>query len=75
MGTIIFIMRLMKVIYLRGSVRMKKDSKGSNEFFYDDEGTNLISKQIMNAYNGGVVDHIDGQFDMSSFTTDEELKE
>lgn len=54
---------------------MKKNSKGSNEFFYDDEGTNLVSKQIMNAYNGGVVDYIDGQYDMSNFTTDEELKE
>jgi len=47
---------------------VKKESKGSSAFFYDEQGTGVVSEQIMNAYNSGVIDQSDGAFDMSKFT-------
>lgn len=46
---------------------MKKLPKEASSFIYDEEGTNHVSEQIMNAYNSGVVDQTDGQFDMAKF--------
>ena len=31
---------------------------------FDDQGANYVSEQIMNAYNNGVIDQENGQFDM-----------
>lgn len=53
---------------------MKRVPKGSSNFIYDDEGTNYVSEQIMNAYNSGVVDQTDGQFDMNKFSESDELE-
>lgn len=52
---------------------MKKQRESLNQFFYDEQGESLVSQQIMNAYNGGVIDSIDGQYDMSYYDTDERL--
>jgi hypothetical protein len=43
---------------------VKKESKGDSRYFYDEQGTNHVSEQIMNAYNSGVIDQSDGQFIM-----------
>ncbi|WP_449621475.1 hypothetical protein [Robertmurraya sp. Marseille-Q9965] len=53
---------------------MKKDPTRDFVYYYDEQGTNQVSEQIMNAYNSGVIDQADGQFDMSQFPTAEETE-
>lgn len=53
---------------------MAKEVKGSSNFIYDEKGTSLVSEQIMNAYNSGVVDQTDGQFDMNKFSEHDEVE-
>ncbi|MEQ2527009.1 hypothetical protein WMO40_09870 [Bacillaceae bacterium CLA-AA-H227] len=53
---------------------MKKDPTKDFVYFYDEQGTDQVSEQIMNAYNSGVIDQPDGQFDMSQFPTAEETE-
>jgi hypothetical protein len=33
----------------------KRDSQEKYGFFYDEEGTNEVSQQIMDSYNSGVI--------------------
>jgi hypothetical protein len=33
----------------------KRDSNEQYGFFYDEDGTNLVSQQIMDSYNSGVI--------------------
>lgn len=44
---------------------VKESQYSSSGFFYDDQGAKQVSEQIMNAYNNGVIDQDDGQFDMN----------
>ncbi len=37
---------------------------------FDDQGTNIVSEQIMDAYNFGVIDQEDGQFVWKDLKTD-----
>lgn len=39
-----------------------KRKRQLNEFIYDAQGTKDVSKQIMDAYNSGVIDREDGSF-------------
>ncbi|WP_442595461.1 hypothetical protein [Neobacillus sp. D3-1R] len=34
----------------------KKDPRERNTFFYDEDGANQVSEQIMNSYNSGVIE-------------------
>ncbi|MGG0719776.1 hypothetical protein ABE096_19620 [Robertmurraya massiliosenegalensis] len=43
---------------------MAKDPKKGLSFDYDEQGTKQVSEQIMNAYNSGVIDQADGQYDL-----------
>ena len=40
----------------------KGDGIKSLTLTYDDQGTNIVSEQIMNAYNFGVMDQENGEF-------------
>ncbi|SFB17472.1 MULTISPECIES: hypothetical protein [unclassified Bacillus (in: firmicutes)] len=42
---------------------MKKREPEANQYgsTYDENGTNEVSQQIMDAYNSGVIDHAQGQ--------------
>jgi hypothetical protein len=40
----------------------KGDGIKSLNLTYDDQGTNIVSEQIMNAYNFGVMDQENGEF-------------
>jgi len=43
---------------------MKKEKiKGQSHYIYDQQGESQVSAQIMDAYNSGVIDQEDGQFD------------
>ncbi|MBT2689341.1 hypothetical protein J7I93_14200 [Bacillus sp. ISL-47] len=42
----------------------KREPKAQSPFFYDEQGTNEVSAQIMNAYNSGVIDQSNAHFDM-----------
>ena len=44
---------------------VKESHNSSFGFLYDDQGERQVSEQIMNAYNSGVIDQEDGQFDMN----------
>ncbi|HYK72686.1 MAG TPA: hypothetical protein VEV44_06100 [Pseudoneobacillus sp.] len=33
----------------------KRDPKEHNSFYYDEDGINQVSEQIMNSYNSGVI--------------------
>jgi hypothetical protein len=48
---------------MEGGRQMEK-SNGSKplNLIYDDQGTSIVSEQIMNAYNFGVVDQENGEF-------------
>lgn len=51
------------IFVIRGGRQMKK-SEGIKplNLTYDDQGTNIVSEQIMDAYNFGVVDQENGAF-------------
>jgi len=50
--------------FFEGSgMKMAKEPKKNVSFDYDEQGTKQVSEQIMNAYNGGVIDQADGQYD------------
>jgi hypothetical protein len=40
----------------RGIKMKKRDNNEKYGFFYDEEGTNEVSQQIMDSYNSGVID-------------------
>ena len=47
----------------KGGRQMEKgDGIKSLNLTYDDQGTNIVSEQIMNAYNFGVMDQENGEF-------------
>lgn len=44
----------------------KRDPKEHNTFFYDEDGTNQVSAQIMDSYNSGVI----GEQQQTDFQTE-----
>jgi hypothetical protein len=40
----------------------KKEPKGQSHYEYDQSGESEVSQQIMNAYNSGVIDQQNGQY-------------
>lgn len=47
---------------------MKKDEiKGQSQYIYDHQGESNVSAQIMDAYNSGVIDQPNGQFDNEKY--------
>ncbi len=47
---------------------MKKDEiKGQSHYIYDQQGECSVSEQIMDAYNSGVIDQVNGQFDNEKY--------
>ena len=49
-----------------------KNRIGPSSYFYDDQGAKQVIEQIVNAYNSGVIDQEDGQFDMAKHAEIEE---
>lgn len=45
----------------------KREIKGQSHYIYDQQGEKHVSAQIMNAYNSGVIDTSDGQFDNEKY--------
>lgn len=45
----------------------KEEMKGQSHYIYDQQGENSVSAQIMDAYNSGVIDQPNGQFDNEKF--------
>lgn len=54
---------------------MKKEPGRAAAYTFDENGTSHVSEQIMNAYNSGVIDQSDGQFDMSKYVDMEDEME
>jgi hypothetical protein len=48
----------------------KREGNKDLNLTYDDQGTNMVSEQIMDAYNFGVIDQEDGQFVWKDLKTD-----
>jgi hypothetical protein len=47
----------MIITFLKGGNTMKKrDTNEQYGFFYDEDGTNVVSQQIMDSYNSGVME-------------------
>lgn len=44
----------------------KRDPKGKSNYFFNEEGTNEVSEQIMDAYNSGVIDQTNANFDLDA---------
>lgn len=44
----------------------KREPKAQSPFVYDEQGTIEVSQQIMNAYNSGVIDQPNAQFDLDA---------
>ncbi|GLB58496.1 hypothetical protein [Cytobacillus sp. NCCP-133] len=44
----------------------KREPKAQAAYFFDEQGANEVSAQIMNAYNSGVIDQSNAQFDMEA---------
>jgi hypothetical protein len=61
-----------KDIFLKKEVTILGKSEGNKKLnlTYDDQGTNMVSEQIMDAYNSGVIDQEDGQFVWKDLKTD-----
>lgn len=51
----------------------KKQPKGQSHYIYDNQGEGEVSQQIMDAYNSGVIDQPNGQF--NHYETQEERME
>lgn len=50
-------------------MRMKKrEEVHPTPFYYNDEGAQEVSAQIMDAYNSGVIDHPEARFDRDAIT-------
>lgn len=48
----------------------KRDSQEQYGFFYDEDGTNEVSQQIMNSYNIGTVGEVDQDNEQANQQTD-----
>lgn len=44
----------------------KRDPKERSNYFFNEEGTNEVSKQIMEVYNSGVIDQSNANFDLDA---------
>lgn len=51
---------------------MKKEPKKALHFDYDEQGTEQVSEQIMNAYNSGVIDQADGHYETLKAESEQE---
>ncbi|MCS0671081.1 hypothetical protein [Cytobacillus firmus] len=49
----------------------KREPQAGSAYFFDEEGTNEVSAQIMNAYNSGVIDQPNAEFDMKAHERNE----
>lgn len=49
----------------------KRNPQGQSNYFFNEEGQNEVSEQIMDAYNSGVID----QSNQHQYTTDDEVSE
>ncbi|WP_200870047.1 hypothetical protein [Cytobacillus firmus] len=49
----------------------KREPKAESAYFFDEQGTNEVSAQIMNAYNSGVIDQPNAEFDMEAHERNE----
>jgi hypothetical protein len=57
---------------LKGADDMeKREPKAQSPYLYDEQGTNEVSAQIMNAYNSGVIDQSNADFDMEAHERNE----
>jgi hypothetical protein len=45
----------------------KEEMKGQSHYIYDQQGESSVSAQIMDAYNSGVIDQPNGQFDNEKY--------
>jgi hypothetical protein len=53
--------------YFKGEPRMKKrDPQEQYNFFYDEDGLNEVSQQIMDSYNSGII----GELQQEEFTSE-----
>lgn len=50
----------------------KKEQRLTQNYIYDEQGTNEVSAQIVSAYNSGVIDQPDGQFDLTAHSYPDE---
>jgi hypothetical protein len=49
----------------------KREPKAGSGYFFDEQGANEVSAQIMNAYNSGVIDQPNAEFDMEAHERNE----
>jgi hypothetical protein len=49
----------------------KREPQAGSAYFFDEQGTNEVSAQIMNAYNSGVIDQPNAEFDMKAHERNE----
>ncbi|EFV77203.1 MULTISPECIES: hypothetical protein [Cytobacillus] len=49
----------------------KREPQAGSAYFFDEQGTNEVSEQIMNAYNSGVIDQPNAEFDMKAHERNE----
>lgn len=50
----------------------EKDKQKDGPYFYDEEGLNEVNAQIVDAYNSGVIDQPNGNFQMSKMDESED---
>lgn len=44
----------------------KREPKSQPNLFFDEDGTNAVSEQIMDVYNSGVIDQSNANFDLDA---------
>ncbi|WNS74584.1 hypothetical protein RRV45_16955 [Bacillus sp. DTU_2020_1000418_1_SI_GHA_SEK_038] len=44
----------------------KRDPKAQANYFFNEEGQNEVSEQIMDAYNSGVIDQANANFNLDA---------
>lgn len=44
----------------------QREEKAQSAYYYNEEGAQEVSAQIMDAYNSGVIDHPEAKFDSAA---------
>ncbi|MBP2241396.1 hypothetical protein J2Z40_001959 [Cytobacillus eiseniae] len=52
----------------------KREPENKANLFFDEDGANIVSEQIMDVYNSGVIDQSNANFDLDAGQEDAETK-